>query len=112
MFHKIEPVLYLAPAFIVLGIFVYFPFFKTIIESFFLLNSMGEVREFIGFENYINIFSNSKFIQSIFNSIKFAIFTVPFTVGLSFILAMMAAKDRHHLFMKHYFHCQWQCPHL
>lgn len=58
LFHKIEPVLYLAPAFIVLGIFVYFPFFKTIIESFFLLNSMGEVREFIGFENYINIFSN------------------------------------------------------
>lgn len=94
LFHKIEPVLYLAPAFIVLGIFVYFPFFKTIIESFFLLNSMGEVREFIGFENYINIFSNSKFIQSIFNSIKFAIFTVPFTVGLSFILAMMAAKKR------------------
>ena len=68
--------------------------FKTIIESFFLLNSMGEVREFIGFENYINIFSNSKFIQSIFNSIKFAVFTVPFTVGLSFILAMMAAKKR------------------
>lgn len=94
LFHKIEPVLYLAPAFIVLGIFVYFPFFKAIIESFFLLNSMGEVREFIGFENYINIFSNSKFIQSIFNSIKFAIFTVPFTVGLSFILAMMAAKKR------------------
>ena len=55
---------------------------------------MGEVREFIGFENYINIFSNSKFIQSIFNSIKFAVFTVPFTVGLSFILAMMAAKKR------------------
>ena len=54
-FKRIEPVLYLAPAFIVLGIFVYYPFFKTIGESFFLLNSMGEVKEFIGFENYQNI---------------------------------------------------------
>ena len=93
-FKRIEPVLYLAPAFIVLGIFVYYPFFKTIGESFFLLNSMGEVKEFIGFENYQNILTNKKFIQSILNSVKFAIFTVPFTVGLSFILAMMAAKKR------------------
>ena len=93
-FMRIEPVLYLAPAFIVLGIFVYYPFFKTIGESFFLLNSMGKVKEFIGFENYQNILTNKKFIQSILNSVKFAIFTVPFTVGLSFILAMMAAKKR------------------
>ena len=59
LFHRIEPLLYLAPAFLVLGVFVYYPFFKA-----------------IG------------------NAVKFAIFTVPFTVGLSFILAMMAAKKR------------------
>ena len=48
LFHRIEPLLYLAPAFLVLGVFVYYPFFKTIGESFFLLNSMGQLREFIG----------------------------------------------------------------
>ena len=52
LFHRIEPLLYLAPAFLVLGVFVYYPFFKTIGESFFLLNSMGQIREFIGIENY------------------------------------------------------------
>lgn len=94
LFHRIEPLLYLAPAFLVLGVFVYYPFFKTIGESFFLLNSMGQIREFIGIENYVNVLTNTKFLQAIGNAVKFAIFTVPFTVGLSFILAMMAAKKR------------------
>lgn len=93
-FQTVEPILYLAPAFILLGIFVYYPFFKTIGESFFLLNSMGEIREFVGFENYVNVINNKKFIQSIFNTLKFVVFTVPFSVGLSFILAMMASKKR------------------
>lgn len=94
LFQIIEPVLYLAPAFLLLGLFVYYPFFKTVIESFFLVNSMGEIREFIGFENYINVLHNTKFIQAIFNTLKFVVFTVPFSVGLSFVLAMISSKKR------------------
>ena len=59
LFHRIEPLLYLAPAFLVLGVFVYYPFFKTIGESFFLLNSMGQIREFIGIENYVNVLTKA-----------------------------------------------------
>lgn len=94
LFQRIEPVLYLAPAFLFLGLFVYYPFFKTVVESFFLVNSMGEVREFVGFENYLNVLQNSKFIQAIGNTLKFVVFTVPFSVGVAFILAMVASKKR------------------
>lgn len=94
MFQRIEPILYLAPAFLVLGIFVYYPFGKTVKDSFFLLNSMGQAKEFIGFENFKNVLSNAKFIQAIGNSVKFVIFSVPFSVGLSFALAMIASKKR------------------
>lgn len=93
-FQRIEPILYLAPAFLLLGIFVYYPFAKTIGESFFLLNSMGKVKEFVGLENYKNVLSNAKFLQAIGNSLKFVVFTVPFSVGLSFVLAMIASKKR------------------
>lgn len=92
--RRFEPVFYLAPAFLVLGIFVYYPFFKTIAESFFLLNSMGEIKEFIGIENYLNVLKDTRFQQAIGNSLKFVVFTVPFSVGLAFILAMIAAKKR------------------
>lgn len=93
-FQRAEPVFYLAPAFLLLGVFVYYPFAKTVGQSFFLLNSMGKAREFVGFENYVNVLTNSKFIQAIGNSLKFVVFTVPFSVGLSFALAMIASKKR------------------
>lgn len=94
LFQKIEPFLYLAPAFLFLGVFVYYPFAKTIGESFFLLDSMGNIKEFIGLENYKNVLTNSSFIKAIFNSLKFTVFTVPFSVGLAFCLAMIASKKR------------------
>lgn len=94
LFQKIEPALYLAPAFLLLGVFIYYPFAKTIGESFFLLNSMGQIKEFIGFENYVNVLSNAKFLQAIGNSLKFVVFTVPFSVGVAFVLAMIASKKR------------------
>lgn len=94
LFQKIEPALYLAPAFLLLGVFIYYPFAKTIGESFFLMNSMGQIKEFIGFENYVNVLSNAKFLQAIGNSLKFVVFTVPFSVGVAFVLAMIASKKR------------------
>lgn len=94
LFQTVEPVLYLAPAFLLLGVFIYYPFMKTVGESFFLLNSMGQIKEFIGFENYVNVLSNAKFIQAIGNSLKFVVFTVPFSVGLAFALAIIASKKR------------------
>ena len=92
LFETIEPILYLAPAFIFLGLFVYFPFLKTFFTSFFLQNSMGVIREFVGFENYITVLKNPKFIQAIGNTLKFVLFTCPFSVGLAFVLAMMANR--------------------
>ena len=94
LFQKFEPIFYLAPACIFLGVFVYYPFAKTVSESFFLLDSMGKVKEFIGFENYVSVLHNSSFVKAIFNSLKFTVFTVPFSVGLAFCLAMIAAKKR------------------
>lgn len=93
-FQRIEPVLYLAPALILLSVFTYYPFLKTVVESFFRLNAMGEIRSFVGFENFVSIFRNAKFIQSIGNTLEFVVFTVPFSVGVAFILAMIASKKR------------------
>lgn len=93
LFERVEPVLYLAPAFIFLGLFVYYPFVRTFFSSFFLQNSMGVIREFVGFENYVNVLNNSKFIQAIGNTLKFVVFTCPFSVGLAFLLAMMANRQ-------------------
>lgn len=40
------------------------------------------------------VLNNAKFIQAIGNTLKFVVFTVPFSVGGAFVLAMIASKKR------------------
>lgn len=94
LFRIFEPYLYLSSAFLLMFLFVYYPFGISIFKSFFLTNSMGEIREFIRLENYTYLFKNSTFIKSIGNTIKFTVFSVPLSVGIGFILAVLASKRR------------------
>ena len=91
-FVKIEPFLYLLPALFFFGIFTYFPFLKTIYKSFFLTNSMGVIREFVGFENYKSVLSNDVFIKAIFNTLKFVLSSIPLAIGIALVLAVVANK--------------------
>nr|WP_307989709.1 sugar ABC transporter permease [uncultured Niameybacter sp.] len=90
----IEPYLWLAPAFILFGAFTFYPFIETIFKSFFIVDSLGNVKKFVGFENYAYILSDEKFVQAIFNTIWFVILTVPISKVLGFLLALLANKKR------------------
>lgn len=94
LFQIFEPYLYLSSAFLLMFLFVYYPFGISIFKSFFLTNSMGEIRRFIGLENFVYLFKNPTFIKSIGNTIKFTVFSVPLSVGVGFILAVVASKRR------------------
>lgn len=89
---KIEPFLYLLPAIVFFIGFTYYPFFKTVFSSFFLVNSMGEAREFVGLENYIHILTNSAFLQSIKNTIIYSLISSPVAIFIALMLAMVANK--------------------
>lgn len=89
---KIEPFLYLLPAIVFFIGFTYYPFFKTVFSSFFLVNSMGEVREFVGLENYIHILTNPAFLQSIKNTIIYSLISSPVAILIALMLAMVANK--------------------
>lgn len=92
VFAKIEPFLYLFPAIFFFGVFTYFPFFKTIYKSFFLTNSMGVIREFVGFENYKSVLSNDVFLKAIVNTLKFVFSSIPLAIGIALVLAVLANK--------------------
>ena len=88
LFRKVEPYLYLLPALIFFGLFVYWPFFKTLKLSVARTTPLGEVAEYIGLANYINIFKDPDFLKSLLISFEFAIMMVIFSIGLGFILAI------------------------
>lgn len=89
---KIEPFLYLLPAIVFFIGFTYYPFFKTVFSSFFLVNSMGEAREFVGLGNYIHILTNPAFLQSIKNTIIYSLISSPVAIFIALMLAMVANK--------------------
>lgn len=91
-FKRIEPFLYLSPAAIFFAVFIFYPFIKTIINSFFLVNSKGEVRYFVGLENYIHVLLDPSFIQSIKNTLVYVAMASPLAIVIALVLAMLCCN--------------------
>jgi len=91
---KAEPYFYLIPALGLMVTFTYFPFAKTIVTSTFLTNATGKAVEFIGAENYVNLFHDPTFIRSIINTFIYTFIQVPITIALAFFMAFLASKKR------------------
>ena len=89
--NKTPLLFFLAPAFLFLVIFLYYPFFVNIISSFFDQSGLVQIEAptFIGLENYETLFKDPKIHVSLLNSFKMMGLTIVFQVGLALILALM-----------------------
>ncbi|MDR1301404.1 MAG: sugar ABC transporter permease [Treponema sp.] len=92
IFRKIEPYLYLLPAFFFLILFTYYPFIKNMVLSFFSVNRYREVNGFTGFANYLRVLGDEKFIQAIGNTFLYGAATVPTSIIFGFALALLARR--------------------
>lgn len=81
--------LYISPSLLLFSIFIFYPFVKTIFQSFFLSNNLGEITSFVGFKNYISLFKSSNYINSIIQTFKYTLLTVPLTIIISLLLAAL-----------------------
>lgn len=94
MMQKSKPYLFLLPALFFIVMFTYYPFVETIINSFFKLNNKAQRVDFVGLKNYLQVFKAKNFNNSLYNSIRFTLMTVPFNISISLILALLAEKRR------------------
>jgi len=85
---------YLLPALILIVVFSYLPFIKTVILSFFTINSSNEIVAFAGLKNYTKVLSDPEFLSSVVNTIKYTVFTVPITLVLAYFFAMLCSRTR------------------
>lgn len=93
-FKIVEPYLYLIPALGLMLAFTYYPFAKTVVTSTFLTNATGQAVEFVGGENFANIFKDATFIRSIRNTFVYTFCQVPITIAIAFLLALAASRKR------------------
>ena len=85
---KITPYIFLFPAVALMGIFVFLPFIQTIQYSFFKFKDF-QPESFVQFSNYIRLFQDSTFLNSIALTLQWAIMSaiIPTFVGL--VLAIL-----------------------
>ena len=89
---RIEPYLYLVPAGIILLIFTYWPFFRTIYRSFFITDNRGVEKVFYGVKNYTDLFSSSSFQNSIWVTVQFVFLGLLVGMSIGFITALLCSK--------------------
>ncbi|WP_079710307.1 carbohydrate ABC transporter permease [Paraliobacillus ryukyuensis] len=86
---------FLTPAFVLLGLFLIIPSILAIYYAFtdyYLLTP--DKRQFIGIGNFIEIFKDPIFLQSLKNIIIFVVFVIPIQVGTALGLALLINKQR------------------
>ena len=91
----IKPYLFLLPIYGLMLTFKYIPFFDAIINSFFKWNG-GNVREFIGMENYITLFHDKQFGKSLINCLLICIANLAIALTMPLLAAelLFAVRSR------------------
>ncbi len=83
--QTITALLFLAPSLIGVTIFVLIPFVDTVRRSFF--TAIGN--RFVGFDNYLSVFSNPGFQIAVKNTARFVSICVPLLILLSLVVAVL-----------------------
>ncbi len=85
----LEALLYLAPALIILTIFVFYPLVHSFYLSLFETNLMGEPIFFNSIEHYKSLVSSTRFWASLRTTFWFTIYTVPVALILAIPVALL-----------------------
>lgn len=80
--------LFILPTMVGLIVLNIFPIFMTVYQSFFKTGDFGKGNIFIGLDNYKKLFQDAEVWQSLWNTIKYAIIEVPFSIAIALVLAV------------------------
>lgn len=85
---NLVPYFFIAPFFIIFSYFYFIPIFKVIADSF-TDYDMFTQRNFVGLQNYIELFSDEKFLMSVGNTFYYTIFTLFPALAIGLLLACL-----------------------
>jgi len=88
---KLKGLFFILPALLLNIVFFIYPLFKAFIISFYKWPVLGP-KIFLGFKNYINIFSDTVFWDSLYFTFKYTMMVTPLIFILAFLLAMLIKR--------------------
>ncbi|MGL5259655.1 MAG: carbohydrate ABC transporter permease [Lachnospiraceae bacterium] len=80
--------IFILPTMLGLVILNIYPIFSTIYQSLCKTGDFGKGNVFVGFENYSTMFKDVEVWRSLFNTFKYAVIEVPFSIAIALVLAV------------------------
>ncbi len=86
--ERVKPYVFLLPAYGLIGLFLVYPTFQTIVNSF----ANDTTTEWVGLANYKDVLSDPDFRETLFNNLLWIIIVPATTVFIGLIVAVLADK--------------------
>ncbi len=86
------PAVYLAPAVILLCVFVFYPMLSAFGTSLTNWNGISDVSRFIGLQNYLELFQDPDLLRAVGNTGLYAVLTLPVSLVLAFVAALLVER--------------------
>ncbi len=80
------------PAFVVLVVFAYYPLYRLVHYSLYRPNRFGTGEVYIGPSNITKVLSSQEFLDGLWISIKYLVYTVPTGLAIGLLLALAAHR--------------------
>lgn len=90
--NKKPLLIFLTPALLFLGVYLYYPFVQNVINTFMKIGGLGRAAEGINqpwYENYARLFSDPYLATAVKNTLLLTVCTIVFQVGIALILALL-----------------------
>lgn len=109
--ESLAGILFIVPEFIGIALIGIFPLFFSLYLSFTEWNLVGgiEAINFIGLENFKNLFQDDVFIQALKNNLLFSVIYVPFSIGIALIIAVLISQA---VYFKGFFKVAFFVPYI
>ena len=85
---RLKPYVFIGPALVAVGIFLLYPLLRTVFLSVF--DEQGE--EFVGFENFSELFGSADFRDTLINNVLWLLIVPPVVVGIGLAVATLADR--------------------
>ena len=80
---------FIAPNFLLLGVFSYWPIIYNAYLSLTDWNMIAPVKRFVGLDNYVNMFTGSEFVEVMWNTVYFMVLVVGGSMALGLAVALL-----------------------
>ena len=88
--HLLLPLLFLLPQLAITVVFFFYPAGEALMGSFYMEDSFGLSKEFVGLDNFITLFSDPSYLETLRLTLVFSLATIVLTMGTALLFAVLA----------------------